>query len=85
MTISGHLRRLRMERASRLLLTGDCSVTEAALAVGYSSLGQFCYAFCQTFGHSPGRHRQARSIVPVHAPRSATTGVRRPGTNRISR
>lgn len=61
MTISGYLRHLRMERASKLLLTGDCNVTETAFAVGYASLGQFSYAFRQAFGHSPGRHRLAHA------------------------
>ena len=77
MTISGYLRRLRMERASRLLRTGDCNVTEAALAVGYSSLGQFSHAFCQAFGHTPGRHRQEQERAASRAdePESANPGV----------
>lgn len=68
LTISAYLRQLRMERASRLLLTGDCNVTETALAVGYASLGQFSYAFSKTYGHPPGHHRQAqaaRGLTPV--------------------
>jgi len=63
MTISAYLRQLRMERASHLLLTGDCNVTEAALAVGYASLGQFSYAFRKTYGHPPGHHRQAKAAI----------------------
>lgn len=63
MTISSYLRQLRMERASRLLLTGDCNVTEAAFAVGYSSLGQFSYAFRKTYGHTPGQHRQGKTAA----------------------
>lgn len=63
MTISAYLRQLRMERASRLLLTGDCNVGEAALSVGYSSLGQFSYAFRKIYGHPPGQHRQTRSAL----------------------
>lgn len=63
MTISGYLRQLRMEHASRLLLTGDCNVTEAALTVGYASLGQFSYAFQKTFGHSPGKHRHSKAPI----------------------
>lgn len=57
-TTSRYLRQLRMQRASQLLRTGECNVTEAALAVGYSSLGQFSRAFRETLGHSPGQHRR---------------------------
>jgi AraC-like DNA-binding protein len=54
MTISQYLRRLRMERAAELLRSGKYNVTEAALAVGYSSLSYFSQAFCQTMGCCPG-------------------------------
>jgi AraC-like DNA-binding protein len=63
MTLSAYLRQLRMEHASRLLLTGECNVTEAAFAVGYASLGQFSYAFRQTYGHPPGHHRQSKAAL----------------------
>ena len=54
MTISQYLRRLRMERAAELLRSGKFNVTEAAMAVGYSSLSYFSQAFCQTMGCCPG-------------------------------
>jgi len=50
---TAHLRRLRMEHASRLLATGRANVTEAALAVGYQSLGQFSRAFSEHHGRPP--------------------------------
>ena len=43
-----------MERAAELLKRGACNVTEAAFAVGYSSLGHFSTAFHETFGCCPG-------------------------------
>jgi AraC-like DNA-binding protein len=54
MTITQFLRQARMERAAELLRTGRCNVTEAAMAVGYNSLGHFSTTFQQTFGCCPG-------------------------------
>lgn len=54
LTITQFLRQARMERAEELLRTGRCNVTEAAMAVGYSSLGHFSTTFQETFGCCPG-------------------------------
>ena len=54
MTIPQYLRKLRMERAAELLQSGKYNVTEAAMAVGYSSLSHFSQSFCQTIGCCPG-------------------------------
>lgn len=48
-----HLRELRMEHAAGLLRSGKANVTEAALAVGYASLGQFSRVFQEHHGHPP--------------------------------
>lgn len=48
-----HLRRLRLEHAASLLRSGQTNVTEAALAAGYASLGQFSRAFTEHHGRSP--------------------------------
>ena len=48
-----HLRRLRLDHAAALLRSGQANVTEAALSVGYSSLGQFSRAFAEQHGQSP--------------------------------
>lgn len=48
-----HLRRLRLDHAAALLRSGLANVTEAALASGYQSLGQFSRAFTEHHGHSP--------------------------------
>jgi AraC-like DNA-binding protein len=54
MTIPQYLRQIRMERAAELLKSGRANVTEAALAVGYSSLSHFSHAFRETIGCCPG-------------------------------
>lgn len=53
MTISRYLRNLRLERAAELLRGGRSNVTEAAMAVGYSSLSHFSKAFAEMFGVCP--------------------------------
>jgi len=53
MTIPRYLRKLRMEKAAELLLSGKFNVTEAALEVGYSSLSHFSRAFCEATGYCP--------------------------------
>jgi AraC-like DNA-binding protein len=49
-------RRLRLFKAVELL-TGDLSVTEIALELGYGSTSAFVYAFRTEMGHSPQAHR----------------------------
>lgn len=53
-TIPQFIRQLRLERAAGLLRSGTHNVTEAAFAVGYSSLSHFSQAFHQQFGCCPG-------------------------------
>lgn len=48
-----HLRRLRLDHAAALLRSGRANVTEAALAAGYQSLGQFSRAFAEHHGQPP--------------------------------
>jgi AraC-like DNA-binding protein len=48
-----HLRRLRLDHAAALLRSGQANVTEAALAAGYQSLGQFSRAFAEHHGQPP--------------------------------
>ena len=53
-TVPQYLRQLRLERAAQLLREGRCNVTEAAVAVGYSSLSHFSKAFWEAYGCCPG-------------------------------
>jgi AraC-like DNA-binding protein len=68
-TIPQHLRRLRLERAAELLRAGHHNVTEAAMAVGYSSLSHFSQAFHEHFGCCPG-------LYPLPGPRLVPPGRR---------
>jgi AraC-like DNA-binding protein len=53
MTVPQYLRKIRMEKAGELLLTGKFNVSEVAIEVGYNSLSHFSRAFCQTMGTCP--------------------------------
>lgn len=53
----------RMERAKALLRTGDLSVTDVCVAVGFSSLGSFSTQFHRFVGESPTAYR-ARGAHP---------------------
>ena len=59
-TIPQYLRRVRLERAARLLREGRGNVSEVALAVGYQSLSHFSKAFWEQFGCCPGLYGNAR-------------------------
>jgi AraC-like DNA-binding protein len=63
MTIPQFIRRVRMERAAELLRAGRHNVTEAAFAVGYSSLGHFSKSFCEVMGCCPALYPQARHLA----------------------
>lgn len=53
MTISRYLRNLRLEKAAELLRSGNYNVTEAAMAVGYSSMSHFSKIFAEMFETCP--------------------------------
>ena len=56
----------RLDKAKELLIVSELSVTEICLAVGFSSLGTFSYAFSRLVGSSPSVYRrQFRSMVQV--------------------
>jgi AraC-like DNA-binding protein len=52
-TIPRHLRDIRLEKAAELLRSGRANVTEAATAVGYSSLSHFSTAFTEKYSVCP--------------------------------
>ena len=53
-SIPKFLRMKRVEKAAEFLRTGKMNVTEAAVALGYSSLSAFSKAFVEHFGCCPG-------------------------------
>ncbi len=76
----GHLSTRRIERAKALLRRGDVSVTEACVAVGFSSLGSFSSRFTELVGESPSAYRArdhaAAAAVPPCIAKSRTRPVR---------
>ena len=52
-SVAAYARRLRMERACRLLGDGDRTVSEVAVLLGYPSPSAFCHAFSDFTGLSP--------------------------------
>jgi len=59
MTISQYVRKLRIETAADLIITGQCNVSEAAVEVGYQSLSHFSKAFQQVKGCLPSKYEAA--------------------------
>jgi len=54
--------RMRLERASHLMMTSAASLSEIALSVGFSDQAHLCRLFRQAFGQSPARWRRERGI-----------------------
>jgi len=74
----------RIERAQALLRSGDMSITQVAVAVGWSSLGSFSARFSEVVGMSPSEYRSRshddlRDVAPCHA-MLLTRPQRSPGT-----
>ncbi len=64
-TLTAWLRRQRIELAAKLIATGRCNVSEAAVEVGYQSLSHFSRAFLEEKGVAPSRWSQhAASRTP---------------------
>jgi transcriptional regulator GlxA family with amidase domain len=56
----------RLDRARNLLVSGDRSVTEICMEVGFSSHGSFSALFARRLGVPPSEYRRrARSMVAV--------------------
>ena len=49
-------KRLRLDEAQRLMLSGEYDVTQAAMAVGYESVTQFIREYKRLFGEPPRRN-----------------------------
>ena len=63
------LTRRRMDHARHWLASGEMTVTEVCLEVGYSSLGSFSSKFQSTVGVSPTQYqRQIRRIFAYQKP-----------------
>ena len=49
-------KRLRLDEAQRLMMAGQCDVTQAAFSVGYESVTQFIREYKRLFGNPPRRN-----------------------------
>ena len=49
---------VRLDRAKELLATGQLSVTDTCMEVGFSSLGSFSTLFTRRFGETPSAYRR---------------------------
>jgi signal transduction histidine kinase/DNA-binding LacI/PurR family transcriptional regulator/DNA-binding response OmpR family regulator len=68
MTPIAYLNRYRVNQAKGLLAQGELSITEVALAVGFSDSGYFTRVFRREVGTSPGAYR--RNSHKVLSPKS---------------
>ncbi len=73
-----YLQRRRVERAMFLLRTGEHSVTDVCLEVGFTSLGTFSRMFREVVGQSPSRYRAVAPPWPGPAPSSFAMRWERP-------
>src|SRR4028119_1736698 len=80
--VNGHVRRVRLERAAKLMKASPKTrLTEVALARGFAGLAEFSRAFKAHFGMSPSRwdrkapfeNSQVRATPELFSPASAET------------
>ncbi len=58
LTFKQLLRKLRLERAARLLENSGCTAEEAADAVGYTNISRFYRNFKEFYGQTPGQYKK---------------------------
>lgn len=58
-SVQAHWRDIRLIRARELLQSGNVSVTEAALSVGYADISAFTRAFTNKFGARPKTYKRS--------------------------
>jgi len=59
-TVFEHLRQVRLDNAMQMLRSQEHSVTEAAIAVGYSNVSAFSQQFQRKFGIKPSELKKTR-------------------------
>ncbi len=58
-SLKEHLENLRMEKAVRLLLSGQLPISRVGLKCGYDDFNYFCRVFRKRFNQSPGQYRKS--------------------------
>ncbi|WP_422660647.1 AraC family transcriptional regulator [Paenibacillus sp. EC2-1] len=70
MTPMMYITKVRMDRAMRMLVDTDCSITEIAYTLGYPTLYSFTRAFKNKFSLSPTEYRNhSKSLHTIRAPK----------------
>jgi signal transduction histidine kinase/ligand-binding sensor domain-containing protein/CheY-like chemotaxis protein len=62
-TPSDILRRVRLERASKLLIEGDDGIADIAYGVGFNSVSAFCRAFREAYRQTPSGFRESKTAL----------------------
>jgi AraC family transcriptional regulator len=75
----------RLHRAAELMLTGDDSLSQVALACGFADQAHLCKMFRQRHGESPAVwRRQRRDVDSRSAPKAGGAPVREPPLSDIA-
>lgn len=61
-TVFGHIHKLRMQAAERLLASGQMNVSEVSFHLGYNNISSFSEAFKKHFGYLPGKIRFQQTV-----------------------
>ncbi len=77
-TVFGFIRRMRLEKARRLLATSDWPLLEVARQCGYSSTNLFCKHFKRHSGITPGAFRRHALSREVFSPSSFSSSPHAP-------
>ncbi len=59
-----YLAKYRLEKARKMLVTTDATVTEISLSCGFSSINTFSDSFKAETGWSPLQYRKAKREIP---------------------
>lgn len=68
-TVAATVKRLRLQRASSLLISSDLPVSQIALECGYSNIQSFTRIFKAVYGLPPARYRQEGPHVIFDEPK----------------
>jgi AraC family transcriptional regulator len=74
--VNATVRRLRLHKASNMLLQSDKKIEDIALSCGYGAVESFTRAFKKTYDYSPAQYRQERRkalAMPCHLPDTLRT------------
>ncbi len=64
LSIAAHMRNHRMEKAGKLLLEGNMSISQIAESVGYESASKFSAAFKAYYGVNPSKYTGQKPLQP---------------------